>query len=215
MSKVIIGLCVFVLLVITPAVKADPIVITGGSLTVVGPFGIPTYTMTGQNFMITATGRDQGNTPNCFPCPSGTPISISSFLVGSTLGAGTVTINGTTFTNVFFFGQVSLAAPNVILPPDLASVTVTAPFVLSGFMFGCDDPVICSNQIFITELIGQGTVTALFDSPVPFNGITLYTFRRVIYTFETAEVPEPVTILLLSSGLIGMGVKLRERSKQG
>ena len=33
MSKILLGLCAFVLLVITPSVKADTIVITSGSLT--------------------------------------------------------------------------------------------------------------------------------------------------------------------------------------
>lgn len=214
MSKVIIGLCVLVMLVFTPSVKADPIVITGGSLTVVGPFGIPTYTLTGQNFSVTATGLDQGNTPSCFPCPSGTPISISSFLVGSTLGFGTVTIDGTTFNNAFFIGQFSLAAETVVLPAGMTSVTVTAPFFFSGFLTGCDNPFDCSNQLFTTELVGQGTVTALFDLGIPFNDITLYSFRRVTYEFQSAEIPEPMTILLLTSGLIGVGANLRSRTKQ-
>jgi hypothetical protein len=216
MSKILIGLCTFVMLVVTPSVKADPIVITSGSLTVMGPFGIPRYTISGQNFSVTATGRDQGNTPSCFPCPSGSPISISSFLVGTTLGAGTVTINGTTFNNVFFLGQFSLAAPSVFLPADLTSVTVTAPFFFSGFLTGCDDPLlICNNQIFTTELVGQGTVTAFFDSGIPFNGITLYSFRSVTYEFQSVPTPEPMTILLLASGLIGVAAKLRTRHKRG
>ena len=216
MSKILIGLCTFVLLVITPSVKADPIVITSGSLTVTGPFGIPSYSISGQNFSVTATGRDQGNTPSCFPCPSGSPISISSFLVGTSLGAGTVTINGNTFNNVFFFGQFSLAAPSVFLPADMTSVTVTAPFFFSGFLTGCDDPLlICNNQIFTTELIGRGTVTAFFDSGIPFNGITLYSFRRVTYEFEGAAIPEPMTVLLLASGLVGVAAKLRTRNQRG
>jgi hypothetical protein len=211
MSKILIGLCVFVMLVITPSVKADPIVVTGGSLTVVGTSGFPNYTLTGQNFSVTAEGRDPGNTPGCIPCPSGTPISLSSFLAGSTLGFGNATINGTTFNDIFFVGQFNLAAGTVELPAGLTEVTVTLPFSFSGFLVGCEDSLNCSafNQLFGTDLVGQGTVTAIFDSGFPFNGITLYSFRSVTYEFQGsgAEIAEPMTILLLTSGLIGLSAR--------
>ncbi len=214
MSKITIGLCTLVMLVFAPSVKADPIVITGGSLTVIGIFGSPNYTLTGQNFLVSGSGGDTGNTPSCFPCPSGTPVSISSFLVGSSLGHGTAIINGTTITNLFFFGQFSLAAPTVILPAGMTNVTVTAPFFFSGFITGCTgNSQVCETQIFTTELVGQGTATALFGSGVPFNDLTLYSFRSVTYPFEAAPVPEPMTILLLTSGLIGVGARLRSCRK--
>ena len=216
MSKILIGLSIFAMLVVTPSVKADPVVITGGSLTVVGIFGRPSYTITGQNFLVTASGGDEGNTPNCIPCPSGTPISISSFLIGSSLGGGTAIVDGMVFNNLAFFGQFSLATQNVILPPGMVDVTVTAPFFFSGFITGCiGNALFCNTEVFTRELVGQGTVTAIFGSGFPFNGITLYSFRSVVYTFEGAatEVPEPVTILLLTSGLIGIGVKARRKRR--
>lgn len=215
MSKIIIGLYAFVLLVITPSVKADPLVITGGSLTVVGNLGSASYTITGQNFLVTASGGDQGNTPGCFPCESGTPLSISSFLAGSSLGRGTAIVDGVTFNNLAFIGEFSLAAPNVLLPPNMVNVTVTVPFFFSGFITGCTGSAFfCETEVFTRQLVGQGTVTALFGGGFPFNGITLYDFRSVTYTFEAAEIPEPMTILLLTSGLIGVGANLRKRSKQ-
>ncbi len=208
MSKIIIGVFTFVMLVITPSVKADPIVITSGSLTVVGPFGSPSYTMTGLNFSVTASGGDQGNALSCLPCPSGTPISISSQFAGSSLGGGTATFNGTTFNNLVFFGQFTFGAENVVLPAGTTNVTITAPFFFSGFITGCEgNALVCANQIFTTELVGQGTVTALFDAPVQFNNITLYTFRSVTYEFEAAEIPEPMTLLLLASGLLGVSAR--------
>ena len=54
MSKIIVGLCAFIMLVITPSVQADPIVITSGSLTVVGLSGSPTYSISGANFSVTS-----------------------------------------------------------------------------------------------------------------------------------------------------------------
>ena len=49
MSKIIIGICTFLMLFITPSVQADPVVITGGSLSVVGFLGNPVYSLTGSN----------------------------------------------------------------------------------------------------------------------------------------------------------------------
>jgi hypothetical protein len=81
MSRVIIGLCAFVMLVITPSVQADPIVITSGSLTVTGLSGTPRYSISGENLSVTSVGGDSGNTPNCLPCLPGQVVSVSSFLV--------------------------------------------------------------------------------------------------------------------------------------
>jgi hypothetical protein len=213
MSKIVISLCAFMMLVVTPSVHADPVVITSGSLTVNGIFGRPFYSITGQNFSVTASGGDPGNTPNCLPCPSGTPISIGSFLVGTSLGGGTATINGTTFNNVGFLGQFTFAAANVVLPPGTTDLTITAPFFFNGDIRGCDgNSLICTTEVFSTiELIGQGTATVQFAFGGTLNGITLYSFRSVTYQFQ--EIPEPVTVLLLTSGLIGLGAKLRSRRR--
>ena len=216
MSKMIMGLCAFVMLVITPSVHADPVVITSGSLTVVGIFGSPSYSISGDNFSVTATGGDLGNTPNCLPCPSGTPISLSSFLVGTSLGDGTATINGTTFNNVGFLGQFSFGVNNIVLPAGTTNLTIMAPFGFTGDIRGCDgNALICTTEVFsTTQLVGQGIAIAQFDFGSIVNGVTLYSFRSITYQFQSAEIPEPVTIMLLASGLIGVGARLKSRSKR-
>ena len=212
MSKIVIGLCAFVMLVFTPSVKADPIVITGGSLTIVGIFGGPAYSISGQNFSATSIGGDPGNSPNCLPCVAGTPINISTFLVGTSLGSGTATIDGTTFNPVFFRGQFNFVALPIVLPPGTTDLTVTAPFSFAGTIEGClPSTLICSTEVFATrDLIGQGIASVHFT----FNGLlpgSNYTFRSITYQFQ--EVPEPMTVLLLASGLIGLGAKLRSRRR--
>lgn len=212
MSKIVIGLCAFVMLVFTPSVKADPIVITGGSLTIVGIFGGPTYSISGQNFSATSIGGDPGNSPNCLPCPSGTPINISTFLIGTSLGSGTATIDGTTFAPVFFRGQFNFVALPIVLPPGTSDLTITAPFSFAGNIEGCLPSTLnCTTEVFATRaLIGQGiaSVHFTFTGVLP-SGATHYTFQSITYQFQ--EVPEPMTVILLASGLLGLGAKLRSR----
>src|SRR5215208_5643072 len=131
MSKIIVGLCAFVMLVITPSVRADPIVITSGSLTVTGISGSPTYSISGANFSVTSVGGDPGNTPNCFPCLPGQTANVSSFLVGSSLGHGPAVINGMSFAELFYSGTFSLGA-SVLLPAGTTDLTLMTPFTFAG-----------------------------------------------------------------------------------
>src|SRR5215212_9236129 len=179
MSKFTIGLCAFAMLAITPSVYADPVVITSGSLTVIGFLGTPTYSLTGQNFSVTSFGGDPGNTPHCGPCPSGSSTSLNSFLVGTSLGQGTATINGTTFNNVAFRGEFSFAAADVLLPAGTTNITLTSPFFFAGTIEGCAGSALtCTTQVFsTTALVGQGIATVQFTfSGTNASGASLYFF---------------------------------------
>jgi hypothetical protein len=217
MSKLVIGLCAFVLLVITPSVQADPIVITSGSLTVTGPSGSPTYSISGNNFSVTSVGGDSGNTPNCLPCLPGQLAPVSSFLVGSSLGHGPATINGVSFAELFYSGTFSLGAA-VLLPTGVTTdITLTTPFTFSGNIRGCDgSPQVCGNEVFsTTQLTGQGIATVQFTFGVHGQtGQPLFFFRTITYEFQAAEVPEPMTIMLLTTGLIGLGASRRRRKSR-
>lgn len=217
MPRLVIGICAFVMFItITPSIKADPVVITGGQVFIIGLSASPSYTMTGLNFSVAASGGDPGNTPNCLPCVSGTPISISSFLVGTSLGSGTATINGTTFNNIGFLGEFSFAVQPIVLPllPDNSiGVQIEVPFFFTGNIRGCSpSSLICTTEVFsTTELVGQGIAKAAFAFSVNQNGQSLFTFTSVRYDFR--EIPEPLTLTLLTTGLIGLGVRLRARRK--
>ena len=65
-----------------------------------------------------------------------------------------------------------------------------------------------SKQIFSAQFVGQGFVTLQFSFiQITPNGDSLYQLQNVTYNFDSAEVPEPITITLLATGLVGLAVK--------
>jgi hypothetical protein len=209
MSRVVVGLCAFLLFVITPSVYADPLVITSGTASISGTARI-SYNLIGQNFSFTGANGDEGNAPatNCHPCSSLNPIGLGGFFVGTSLGSGSATLNGSTFNNIDFLGTFNIGGGPVFLS-GTSDVTVIVPFSFSGDIMGCTDSVFCGVPLFTTQqLVGQGFVTAVFTFSGTANGATLYDFKSMDFTFTSAPVPEPMTISLLAAGLIGLAGKI-------
>ena len=213
MPRLIFGLCLLVMFIVAPSVKADPVQITLGQV-FVGINGSPTnFVLTGSNFEVNATGAAPGANPSCSPCTSGTPISISNS-IGTNLGTGSATINGQTFNNIFFVGQLNFAVQDIVLPvlPDgLIGVQIEPPVVFTGTIRGCLDAA-CTTEVFsVTELSGEGFAKAAFTFIGNQNGVSLFTPTSLRY--DLREIPEPMTMTLLASGLVGLGAKLRRRRK--
>jgi hypothetical protein len=214
MSKILIALSALLLLTLTPSVKADPIAITSGSLTVPGIFRAPQYSFAGQNVSVTGGGGDPGASPSCAPCVSGSLIGMNSLFVGLSLGSGSVTFDGTTFSNVVFGGVFEFTAPSVLIPAVITDISLTSPFTFSGSLFACPVEVgglncTPSQQVFSAQFVGQGIATIQLHFVQIFNGNSLFDFRGITYTFT--EVPEPMTITLLMAGLMGLGYRLRKK----
>ncbi|HSE21259.1 MAG TPA: PEP-CTERM sorting domain-containing protein [Pyrinomonadaceae bacterium] len=215
MPKLITGFCALLLLVVfTPTTQADPLVITGGTLTVIGSGGGPTFTFTGENFVLGGAGGEPGaSAPQlCRPC-SGS-ISVFSNFAGSSLGGGGITINGMNFFGPLG-GSFEFRGDPILLPAGTSNVIVSGPFTFSGSFLVCGSDPCQGPIIFSTQLVGSGHVMIdLLFNPLSPPGVSLYDFRSVTYVFENPAVPEPASIVLLISGLVAVGAHRKFRFRK-
>lgn len=215
----------FCLILFAPSVLADPIEVTGTPITVInGPSTLQRvvtepFVLTGANFTANITSVVSGfGLANCAIRPIGgvPPCSTANlgFFATGTDVQGSFTLNGMT-ANISVIDSLSLTvtAPTFVIPPELidaAAVEVIAPFSLNGVAAIALGP---QEAIF-----GAGTVRLLLTRQTHgnFTGLYLsnavYTFGPVAEGVTIQEVPEPMTLLLLGSGLGVMGVLKKRRS---
>ena len=201
-------LCLFATLLVVTALtpttaNADPIVITSGTITITGFFDGPEFDIHGENFSFVGGSSQGSSTPqHCLPCTSGSSINVNGFFSGTSFGLATI-------------GELTLSGPTLIVPNSTQDVTLTSPFDLSAHLEFCPSNCMSQPPTFSVDLIGSGTAILNLHFIGMLGGHPTFQFDTVTYTFETPEpTPEPMSILLLGGGLLGLAAKLRGRHRR-
>jgi hypothetical protein len=205
-------LCAVICLIVFSSAKADTFTLTSGAAST--GFDHIGLTASGPNISIQAnSGGEPGNltfaTCTLSPCGPGSILNVGGVFAASQLNIGfsrgTATINGVTYTNVFFTGALNFTG-SVVLPAGFVNNhIVDVPFTMEGQLQGfipCDpEPFIPCQQVFDITLMGSGIAHADFQ---------FFGTRSVAYAFAE-PVPEPATMGLLGVGLLALNAFRKRR----
>ena len=213
----ILALCFFAF---PPPARADGITITSGYVFIGGaPRSRDQFRDVGFNFsgdgFAASGGEGDGATQGIMsPC-----IGLAGCLPGTTIfpnstvrlsGTGEATFNGMKISAWWFArdSTLSFTGPGAVIPDSTEPViTITTPFVMTGsiFVYSLVDPsprpVLFSTTINASG-IARLTLQFFPDQPGGIPGG--YVFYRATYDFQSGAVPEPTTMMLMATGLVGI-----------
>lgn len=217
----VFGAAFLSLLAFPLAAKAEPVTITSGSLSVTSTVR-DTLAFNFSGTGLSAWGINphapvQQNLSPCLSsasrCQPGDLIVPNALIYLSAEGPSFVTFNGTTV-QVSWASQDSFlqfTGPGVVIPSSAAEtqLTLTMPFDMTGTInvHDVNDP---GPVIFSTTINGSGIATLFLRRPA--GDPVGFAVTEARYAFTPAAVPEPATMILLTTGLAGIfGKRYRAR----